>query len=72
MEVEVSKLEGVAKKDSKADDQKLYGRLKQQRGIRLVTPMQDVVKEIFELDNCRMRGNANNRRLFAAMGVPYK
>jgi hypothetical protein len=108
MGVEVSKLEGVVKKvfmDSRADDQKLYGRLKQQRGIRLVTvprkgmdksesrrqmiqemlteenksdyrkrattvePMQGVVKEVFELDNCWMRDNANNRWLFAAMGV---
>lgn len=108
MEVEVSKLEGVVKKvfmDSKADDQKLYGRLKHQRGIQLVTvprrgmdksesrkqmiqemvteenrsdyrkrattvePMQGMVKEVFELDSCWMRGNANNRWLFAAMGV---
>ncbi len=108
MEVEISKFEGVVKKvfmDSKADDQKLYGRLKQERGIQLVTvprkgmdksesrkrmieemlteenkseykkrsttvePMQGIVKEIFELDNCWMRGNANNRWLFAAMGV---
>jgi Transposase DDE domain len=108
MEVEISKFEGVVKKvfmDSKADDQKLYGRLKHQRGIQLVTvprngmdksesrkrmieemlteenkseyrkrsitvePMQGIVKEIFELDNCWMRGNANNRWLFASMGV---
>ncbi len=108
MEVEISKFEGVVKKvfmDSKADDQKLYNRLKQERGIQLVTvprkgmdksesrkrmieemlteenkseykkrsttvePMQGIVKEIFELDNCWMRGNANNRWLFAAMGV---
>lgn len=108
MEVEISKFEGVVKKvfmDSKADDQKLYNRLKQERGIQLVTvprkgmdksesrkrmieemlteenkseykkrsttvePMQGIVKEIFELDNCWMRGNVNNRWLFAAMGV---
>lgn len=108
MEVEVSRLEGVVKKvfmDSKADDQKLYGRLKHQRGIQLVTvprkgmdksesrkqmiqemlteqnkndyrkrsttvePMQGVVKEVFELDSCWMRGGASNRWLFAAMGV---
>lgn len=108
MEQEVNKLEGVVKKvfmDSKADDQKLYKRLKQQRGIQLVTvprkgmdksesrkrmieemltrrnkadyrkrsttvkPMQGIVKEIFELDTCWMRGDANNRWLFAAMGV---
>jgi Transposase DDE domain len=108
MEVEISKFEGVVKKvfmDSKADDQKLYGRLKQERGIQLVTvprkgmdksesrkrmieemlteenkseyrkrsttvePMQGIVKEIFELDTCWMRGDGNNRWLFASMGV---
>ena len=34
-----------------------------------VEPMQGLVKDIFELDRCWMRGNANNRWLFAAMGV---
>jgi len=91
--------------DSKADDQKLYFRLKDEHGIQLVTqfrkgmdksesrqqmiaemwteenkieykersvtvePMQGLVKEIFELDRCWMRGDANNRWLFAAMGI---
>ena len=34
-----------------------------------VEPMQGLVKDIFELDRCWMRGNDNNRWLFAAMGV---
>ena len=34
-----------------------------------VEPMQDLVKHIFELDRCWMRGNTNNRWIFAAMGL---
>ena len=34
-----------------------------------VEPMQGLVKDIFDLDYCWMRGNANNRWLFAAMGL---
>jgi len=34
-----------------------------------VEPMQGLVKEIFELDRCWMRGNDNNRWIFAAMGL---
>ena len=34
-----------------------------------VEPMQGLVKDIFELDRCWMRGSQNNRWLFAAMGV---
>lgn len=91
--------------DSKADDQKLYFKLKEQYHIQLVTsprkgmdkspsrqkmiqdmlteenkkeykqrsttvePMQGLVADIFDLDRCWMRGDANNRWLFAAMGV---
>ena len=91
--------------DSKADDQKLYFRLRDEHGIQLVTqprkgmdksesrrrmiaemlteenkieykersvrvePMQGLVKEIFDLDGCWMRGDANNRWLLAAMGI---
>lgn len=39
-----------------------------QRGVT-VEPMQGVVKEIFDLDSCWMRGDASNRWLFAAMGI---
>jgi hypothetical protein len=34
-----------------------------------VEPMQGLVKDIFDLDRCWMRGNNNNRWLFAAMGL---
>lgn len=34
-----------------------------------VEPMQGMAKDIFELDNCWMRGNKNNRWLFASMGI---
>lgn len=34
-----------------------------------VEPMQGIVKDIFDLDRCWMRGNENNRWLFAAMGL---
>jgi hypothetical protein len=34
-----------------------------------VEPRQGLLKDIFELERCWMRGNANNRWLFAAMGV---
>lgn len=91
--------------DSKADDQKMYWRLKNDHRIQLVTvprknmdkseerktyiknmltkknikiykkrsttvePMQGLVKELFDLDRCWMRGVASNRWLIAAMGV---
>ena len=38
-----------------------------ERGYR-VEPMQGLVKDIFELDRCWIKGNDNNRWLFAAMG----
>jgi len=34
-----------------------------------VEPLQGLVKDIFELDRCWMRGDDNNRWLFAAMGL---
>ena len=34
-----------------------------------VEPMQGVVKDIFDLERCWMRGSKNNRWLFAAMGL---
>lgn len=34
-----------------------------------VEPMQGLVKDLFDLDRCWMRGNASNRWLYAAMGV---
>ena len=108
LEAEIVQFEGMVKKvfmDSKADDQHLYFRLKEDVGMQLVTkprknmdksasrqkmiaqmltqanmedykqrattvePMQGLVKDIFDLDTCWMRGDANNRWLFAAMGI---
>jgi hypothetical protein len=34
-----------------------------------VEPMQGLVKELFDLETCWMRGDSSNRWLFAAMGV---
>jgi hypothetical protein len=43
-------------------------RLRKQRG-QTVEPMQGLVKDIFALERCWMRGHWHNRWLFAAMGV---
>jgi hypothetical protein len=43
-------------------------RLSKQRSST-VEPMQGLVKDIFELERCGMRGQENKRWLFAAMGV---
>jgi hypothetical protein len=108
MEQEIITYEGIVKKifmDSKADDQHLYFRLKQDHRIQLdtvprkgmnksasrkkmiehmltkqnkhddkarsitVEPMQGLVAEIFELERCWMRGEANNRWLFGYCGA---
>lgn len=108
MEQEIVKYEGTVKKvfmDSKADDAKMYFRLKDNHDIQLVThprkgmdksplrkrmikdmltkrnkqdyqqrsttvePMQGLMDDIFELERCWMRGDVNNRWLFAAMGI---
>lgn len=91
--------------DSKADDEKMFTRLKAEQGVKLLTsprskmdksearkqmiaeqmkienrqiykrrsitvePMQGLVKELFELERCWMRGEESNRWLFAAMGI---
>jgi len=91
--------------DSKADDEKMFTRLKTKQSIKLLTvprkkmdksaarkqmiaeqmtaenrqtykqrsitvePMQGLVKELFELEKCWMRGDESNRWLFAAMGI---
>ena len=44
--------------------QKIY----KERAYR-VEPMQGLVKDIFDLDRCWMKGNNSNRWLFAAMGL---
>jgi hypothetical protein len=43
-------------------------RLDKQRSYT-VEPMQGLIKDIFELERCWMRGKGNNRWVFAAMGV---
>ena len=42
-----------------------------QRAIT-IEPMQGLVKELFELETCWMRGDESNRWLFAAMGVAFR
>lgn len=108
MEQEIARYEGIVQKvfmDSKADDAKMYFRLKDEHRIQLVTaprkgmdkspirkkmikdmlttrnkkdyqkrsttvePMQGLMDDIFELERCWMRGDVNNRWLFAAMGI---
>jgi hypothetical protein len=48
----------------KPKHQKIY----RERSFK-VEPMQGIVKDIFELDRCWMRGDESNRWLFAAMGL---
>lgn len=48
--------------------QRKHRRIYRERS-QTVEPMQGLVKELFELDRCWMRGDASNRWLFAAMGV---
>lgn len=108
MEQEIINYEGIVKKvfmDSKADDAKMYFRLKDDYQMQLVTsprkgmdkspirkqmikdmlttknrkdylkrsttvePMQGLMRDMFELEKCWMRGDQNNRWLCAAMGV---
>lgn len=64
---------GAAKSPAR---QRMVKILKQGKNQRLykqrsytVEPRQGLLKDIFELERCWMRGNANNRGLFAAMGV---
>jgi hypothetical protein len=52
----------------KEQRQKKNQRLYKQRSYT-VEPMQGLVKEIFDLEKCWMRGDENNRWIFAAMGV---
>jgi hypothetical protein len=49
-------------------NQRKNKRLYKRRGYT-VEPRQGLLKDIFELERCWMRGNANNRWVFAAMGV---
>jgi hypothetical protein len=108
MEMEITRFAGLIETvcmDSKADDEKMFTRLKTENAIKLlsvprskmdksearkqmiaeqmreenrliykqrsttVEPMQGLVKELFELERCWMRGDESNRWLFAAMGI---
>lgn len=62
--------------DKSAQRQRMIKVLKEKKNKRVykqrgytVEPMQGLVKDIFELERCWMRGNENNRWLLAAMGV---
>lgn len=48
----------------KEENRKIY----RQRAVTL-EPMQGLIKELFGLEDCWMRGNRSNRRIFAAMGI---
>lgn len=63
-------------KDQTPERQQMRRELRTERHRRIyaqrshtVEPMQSLVKNIFDLDPCWMRGNDHNRWLFAAMGV---
>ena len=45
-----------------------HKKIYRERAVK-VEPMQGLVKDIFDLNRCWMRGNENNRWLFAAMGL---
>ena len=48
----------------KEENREIY----RQRGVT-VEPMQGLIKDLFGLEDCWMRGNRSNRWLFAAMGI---
>jgi hypothetical protein len=63
-------------KDKSPERQRMIEVLQEKKNKRLykqrsdtVEPMQGLVKDIFELETCWMRGTENNRWLFATMGV---
>jgi len=56
------------KKMIKFMKKKKHKKIYRERSFK-VEPMQEMVKDIFELNRCWMRGNENNRWLFAAMGL---
>jgi len=56
------------KKMIKFMDKKKHKKIYRERAYK-VEPMQGIVKDIFDLERCWMRGDDNNRWLFAAMGL---
>jgi hypothetical protein len=58
-----------ARKQMIAEQMKIENRLLYKQRAITVEPMQGLVKELFELERCWMRGDESNRWLFAAMGI---
>jgi len=52
-----------------AEQMKLENRLIYKKRATTVEPMQGLIKDLFGLEDCSMRGNRSNRWLFAAMGI---
>lgn len=52
-----------------AEQMTLDNRLLYKKRSTTVEPMQAVIKDIFDLEDCPMRGDRSNRWMFAAMGV---
>ncbi len=52
-----------------AEQMKPENRLIYRRRATTVEPMQGLIKDLFGLEDCWMRGNRSNRWLFAAMGI---
>ncbi len=52
-----------------AEQMKLENRLIYKKRATTVEPMQGLIKDLFGLEDCWMRGNRSNRWLFAAMGI---
>lgn len=59
----------LSRKKYIADMLTAANRKKYKKRCITVEPMQGLIKNIFDLDTCWMRGNRNNQWLFAAMGI---
>lgn len=63
------KVKSLARKQMHREMQtRAYRKLYRERG-QVVEPMQGLVKDLFDLETCWMRGNESNRWRFAAMGI---
>jgi hypothetical protein len=60
--------DNASQEDGQVDELTKHKKIYWERAYK-VEPMQGLVKSIFELDRCWMRGDDNNRWLFAAMGL---
>lgn len=52
-----------------AEQMREENRLIYKQRATTVEPMQGLIKDLFGLEDCPMRGNRSNRWLFAAMGI---